>query len=73
MGIVFVFFCEDIGKINFAINMCNFNVLILNVLSYCIFTYLDMSQSFRSIIVGPVDACLVVVVDLSWFSGIWKI
>eukprot|EP00979_Chaetoceros_neogracilis_P000491 scaffold111_cov201-Chaetoceros_neogracile.AAC.4 len=60
---IFIFFCEDVGIIKAACNVLHFNEFFLNLFSDGVFADLDISDSLGCHIVGPLDACSIIVVD----------
>ena len=67
------FFSEDIGRINFARYKFDRQKLGLDPFANQIFPKFDMSSSFRGHVVGPFNACIVVIEEEGGRLDIQKI
>ena len=64
MFYVSVFFGEDVGKVDFTVDVLYCHQALLYTFSYCVFAHLNMSESFCRHFLRPFDARLIVVVNL---------
>jgi hypothetical protein len=68
MSSILHLFSEDVGRVDLAVNMLHRKSFILNPFANRIFLKLNVAGVLCGHIVGPLNACLIVVVECS--SGI---
>jgi hypothetical protein len=57
------FFSEKIRQVSFTTDMLDIHKEIRYILPHTIFPHLDKSKSFGSTFFGPINACIIIVVD----------
>ena len=73
MGKVFIFFREEIRQVFVPCDMCNVDEIRLERFSNCIFSDLNVTESFGGHGLGPAYACCIIVVDCdrSWGDSLF--
>ena len=65
MRCIFIFFCKEVGKIDFAGDMVDIDKVRLNRFSDRVFSDLYVTQTFCCEIVWPTNTCSIIIVDFS--------
>ena len=64
MSDIFIFFGEDVGVVEAACDVFDFDEIVLNLFSNCVFMNSDLSYAFCTHVVRPLDTrCIVIMND----------
>jgi len=63
MSDIFIFFGKDVRVVEAACDVFDFDEIVLNLFSNCVFTDLDVSYALCTHVVGPLDTRRIVIVN----------